>query len=215
MKRLWAHFFSYLQSAGFYRELHRRAVQLFPDGKGGTWFDVGTGPGLVASLAAQRGYQVTGFDVDKAMIEEARANLPDISPPVEFEVFGLNELTASGRKADVVSAASLLAVLDNKEGALSRLMSCVDVGGALLVIETTGLMKPSATLAWLRTNGFGARNWVLLLWAWARRRQTPVNLTALEPQGYQVDHTDVFSGMVSAWIIRRKGELKQARAAIR
>ncbi len=209
MRNLWAHFFSYVQSAGFYAELHRRSVQLLPSGSGDTWFDVGTGPGLVARLAAEHGYRSNGFDVDEAMIGEARANSSDMPMPVEFEVFGLNELAASGRKAGVVSAASLLAVLGDRDGALHQLMSCVGTGGALLVIETTELMQPSMALAWLRRNGFGRRNWVLLLWAWVRTRQTAVNLSALEHQGYQVDHADVFSGLVSAWVIRRKSEQRR------
>ncbi len=200
--KIWPRFFSYVQSAGFYQETHRRAVQLLPAGNGKTWFDVGTGPGLVARLAAAHGYRATGFDVDAAMIEEARANSGYFHTPGEFETCGLDELASSGRKADVVSAASLLAVLGDKEGALRRLMSCVNEGGALLVIETTELMKPPVALAWLARNGIRKRNWVLLLWAWARAGQTPVDFASLERQGYQIERAALFGELVNAWIIR-------------
>ncbi len=204
MKNLWPRFFSYVQSAGFYQEIHRRAVHLLPEGKGRTWFDVGTGPGLVARLAAAHGYRATGFDLNADMIGKARANSRHFPAPNEFEVCGLDELAASARKADVVSAASLLAVLGDKEGGLRRLMSCVNEGGTLLVIETTARMKPPAALAWLMRNGIRRRNWVLLLWAWARARQRPIDFAALVRQGYPLEHIDLFGGLVSAWIIRHK-----------
>ena len=56
--------FTWLQGADFYRELHREAVEALPRGSGETWLDVGTGPGLVARLAAANGYRATGIDAD-------------------------------------------------------------------------------------------------------------------------------------------------------
>ncbi len=203
MSRLSARFFSYVQSASFYRELHDRAVQLLPSGKGKTWFDVGTGPGLVAQEASAHGYRAIGFDIDPSMIEQARANSRGNFPQAAFEVAGLGGLSASGRKADVVSAASLLAVANDKEGALRQLLTCVKGSGALLVIETTSMMKPGNAWTWLRRNGLGKRNWVLLLWAWARARSTVLNPQEMQLSGYQVEHFNIFEGLVSAWIICR------------
>lgn len=204
MSKFSARFFSYVQSAAFYRELHDRAVQLLPSGEGQLWFDVGTGPGLVARDASAHGYQSIGFDIDRAMVEQARENSRRFFSRAHFQVAGLDELPASGRKADVVSAASLLAVLNDKEAALHQLMACVNDGGTLLIIETTNLMKPGYAWGWLRKNGFGKRNWVLLLWAWARRQGPSVNPLEMQLSGYQIRQADVFEGLVGAWLIRRK-----------
>lgn len=204
MKPFWPRFFSYVQSAEFYRELHQRAVRLLPAGDGRSWFDVGTGPGLVARLAGDHGYRVTGFDLDPQMIEAARVNARQAATPPRFETLGMDALAAGARRADVVSAASLLAVVPDKEDALRRLMSCVKEGGALLVIETTSRMQPAAAWAWLRRHGMRGGNWILLLWARARVRQVPVDPGVLAREGYRVEHTDLFAGMVSAWVIRRE-----------
>jgi ubiquinone/menaquinone biosynthesis C-methylase UbiE len=203
MSRVSSRFFSYVQSAAFYRELHGRAVQLLPSGEGRIWFDVGTGPGLVARDASAHGYRTTGFDVDKDMVERAREISRRFLSPAEFQVAGIDELPVNGRKADVVSAASLLAVLNDKEEALHRLMACVNDGGTLLIIETTNLMKPGNAWGWLRKNGFGKRNWVLLLWAWARRQGPAVSPLKMQLSGYQIRQADVFEGLVNAWLIRR------------
>jgi ubiquinone/menaquinone biosynthesis C-methylase UbiE len=203
MSRFSARFFSYVQSAAFYRELHDRAVHLLPSGEGKIWFDVGTGPGLVARDASAHGYRSAGFDIDPAMVEQAREISRRSFLRADFQVAGIDDLLASGRKADVVSAASLLAVLNDKHEALHRLMACVNDGGTLLIIETTHLMKPGNAWVWLRKNGFGKRNWILLLWAWARVNGPAVNPQEMQLRGYQIEHFDVFEGMVSAWLIRR------------
>ena len=203
MSPLAAHFFTYVQGAAFYRGLHDKAVRLLPTGAGHVWFDVGCGPGLVARLAATHGYQATGFDIDSTMVGQARKIARHESSPTDYEVTGVDELLTSGRKANVVSAASLLAVLNDKEGALHQLMSCLNDDGTLLVIETTDLMKPRAAWTWLKKNGYDKRNWILLLWAWTRAHGLAVKPTDMQLPGYRIEHADVFEGLVSAWLVRR------------
>ncbi len=203
MSMLSARFFSYVQGADFYRSLHQRAVSLLPVDAGAVWFDVGCGPGLVARLAAAQGYQATGFDIDQDIIEQAQKNARNDSSTLRYEVAGINELQASGRKAHVVSAASLLFVLDEPEQALRQLLSCLPDGGTLLVIETTELMQPRAAWAWLMQNGFGKRNWILLLWAWTRVKGKSVAPTEMILHGCRIERVDVFEGLVSAWLIRK------------
>jgi ubiquinone/menaquinone biosynthesis C-methylase UbiE len=64
--------FSWLQGADFYRDLHRQAVACLPHGAGSQWIDMGCGPGLVARLAAARGYAATGVDSSAGMVRAAR-----------------------------------------------------------------------------------------------------------------------------------------------
>ena len=61
MGYLSAAFFTWVQSAQFYVDLHTQAIELLPTGDGKSWLDVGCGPGLVARLARSRGYDVLGL----------------------------------------------------------------------------------------------------------------------------------------------------------
>lgn len=204
MSWLSAQFFSYVQSADFYRTLHQRAVALLPRGASDTWFDVGCGAGLVTRLAAAQGYRATGFDLDPAMLKQARRNAKNTLPLTCYELANVNELARPLRQAKVVSAASLLTVLDDPQQALQQLLSSLTVDGTLLIIETNESMQPRAAWAWLQQNGCGKRNWILLLWAWTRmnRRSVQPNNMGISSH-YQIEQVDVFVGMVSAWLIRR------------
>jgi ubiquinone/menaquinone biosynthesis C-methylase UbiE len=198
-----AHFFGFVQNAPFYRALHREAVSLLPPGRGARWLDVGCGPGLVARLAANQGYHATGLDIDPAMIRQARQQARRSVSSAQFEEAGLERLVDSRLKADVVSAASLLAVLDDRGAAVRSLLACLKDDGVLLIIETTDAMKPRAARQWLKSNGYGERNWILLLWAWARRKGPVVSQAELEVPGYRVERVNLLGGLVAAWLVRR------------
>lgn len=196
-----ARFFSYVQSAACYRELHQRAVELLPRGNGEAWFDVGCGPGLVTRLASKHGYQASGFDIDAAMLEQARHNAAQTATSSRYELLGIEELIASGRKAQVISAASLLIVLNEPQKMLRELLSCLEADGTLLIIETTAHMRPRAAWSWLMNNGWRERNGILLLWSWVRRHVRAV--VPIPPPDYQIEQVNLFDNMVAAWLIRR------------
>ncbi len=196
-----AKFFSYVQSAACYRELLQRAVASLPHGNGEVWFDVGCGPGLVTRLASERGYQAMGFDIDAAMIEQAKHNAAQVGSPSRYEISSVEALVASKRKAQVISAASLLIVLNNPQKMLRDLLACLEEDGTLLIIETTAQMKPRAAFLWLMKNGWRERNGILLLWSWVRRNARPIKPMPLPD--YRMEQIDLLDGMVSAWLIRR------------
>lgn len=204
MSMLSAYFFNLVQSAAFYRNLHRQAILLLPPGLGARWVDIGCGPGLVTRLAADHGYEATGFDIDPAMIKQARLQAKRINSPAHFEEAGLDKLVERRIKVDVVSAASLLAVLHGREDVTQCLLACVKDDGVLLIIETTEAMKPKAAQQWLKKNGYGKRNWILLLWAWARSKGQAISKSQLDVPGYRVERVDLLEGLVAAWFIRRR-----------
>ena len=110
--------FTWLQGADFYRDLHRCAVQNLPPGKGKTWLDVGCGPGLVTRLAAEHGYRAQGVDTNPRTIKAAQRLALNHHSSAEFAI---GNIAASPLSADVVSAASLLAVLEDKLAGLHAL----------------------------------------------------------------------------------------------
>ncbi len=110
--------FTWLQGAEFYSELHKQAVDSLPSGEGKTWIDLDCGPGLMSRLASDKLYDVTGIDISFSMIKAARLLKKWHGSKANFKVGDLTCL--SDKKADVISAASLLAVLDDKEDALNK-----------------------------------------------------------------------------------------------
>ncbi|MDE2494387.1 MAG: class I SAM-dependent methyltransferase [Alphaproteobacteria bacterium] len=200
MRSLSAAFFSWVQGARFYIDTHAEAVALVPSGEGKTWLDVGCGPGLVARLASRRGYRATGIDRSPKMIERA-IRLARGESSCRFEIADLEGL-ASKYSADVVSAASLLFVVQEPEAALVQLWSCVRPGGNLLVVETTEKMAPRAALQTM-THIRPGRRLALLLWARARngRSVAPSVYDRLAPASGS--RTPLLDGLVSAWVFKK------------
>lgn len=199
--------FTWLQGAQFYQDLHQRAVDSLPPGTGKIWLDVGCGPGLVTRLAASRGYSAKGIDADPRMIKAAKRLAKHHHSLAEFEVGNITALPY--QYADVVSAASLLAVLDDKPSGLNSLWRCVRPGGYLLIIEPTDRMNPenaknviSAYLPQKRING-------LRLWAAARQNKTVDPKIYDELEGKQ-QYVDLLHGLVGAWIFKKNNEFSQA-----
>lgn len=201
MGRLSGHFFNYLQGADFYRHIHEQAVRLLPEGRGEQWVDLGCGPGLVTRLAAKYGYDVLGIDRDAAMID-----LAEIQRGRGLEKYLVGDISChepSGAAA-VASAASLLIQLPDREEAVTRMLSYLMENGRLLVVETTGAMRPGRAWQWLLRHGFGSRNWLLLLWALVRIRTHAVTRTDFERRGVILERHELLDGMVAAWIICKR-----------
>lgn len=200
MSWLSAQFFSWIQGAAFYMDLHAEAVHGLPPGDGRTWLDVGTGPGLIARLASEHGYDVHGIDRDPAMVEAARARVQNGT--CRFGVAKLGDDTAQRYSADVVSAASLLILLPNAREGLARLWACVRPGGTLLVVETTKEMTP------IRARGVApaqrpGRRAALDLWARARsgRALDPALFDQLDAKVRRVQ--PLLDGLVCAWTFEK------------
>jgi SAM-dependent methyltransferase len=193
--------FTWLQGADFYHDLHKQAVDLLPAGTGRTWLDVGSGPGLVSRLAAQRGYQVTGIDSDRSSIQAARLIAGNQGLSIDFKVGDVFRLPPES--ADVVSAASLLAVLSDRQKGLKSLWSAVRAGGSLLIIEPTGQMtSENASLA--IQNGLSKKR-IGGLRMWSNARQGNIVDPAIyEGLGGQSLHFfPLLQGLVGAWLIRK------------
>lgn len=201
MGRLSGSFFNYLQGADFYRDIHEQAVGLLPRGRGERWVDLGCGPGLLIRLAAKHGYCALGIDYDPFMID-----LAEIQRVQDKETYRVGDIACLEplEVAAVVSAASLLIQLPDRDEAVTRLLSCISGSGRLLLVETTDAMRPRRAWKWLRRHGLGRRNWLLLLWAFARIRARAVTAQDFERTGEILLRHEILDGMVAAWIIRKR-----------
>lgn len=196
-----ATFFGWLQDADFYRELHRDAVALLPPGEGGLWIDAGCGPGLVARLAAAHGYRALGVDVDAEMIAAARRRARRDAVASEFVVGSADRLATIAPAADVVSAASLLAVSPNPEGLLRALGQALKPDGTLLVVEPTAAMTPANARRLIAGGLPGRRRIGLRLWARARRGRQVDPLVFEQLGARRVERAALLGGLVAAWLL--------------
>jgi SAM-dependent methyltransferase len=202
-----ARLFTWIQGAAFYTDVHAEAVRLLPRGDGRRWLDVGCGPGLVARLASERGYDALGIDRDPAMVRAAR----DLTQNerCRFEVGELGRGVAERHSAHVVSAASLLIVLPDPRAGLVELWDCVSPGGTLLVVETTEQMTPERARS-VAPHTRPGRRAALSLWARARSGR------ALDPRLFDTidarargDHA-LLDGLVRAWTFEKQGQPARA-----
>jgi ubiquinone/menaquinone biosynthesis C-methylase UbiE len=195
--------FSWLQGAEFYRALHAEAVAALPPGEGRAWLDVGTGPGLVARLAAARGYDTLGIDADAQMIAAAVRLAQHAGARTEFRQMPLQDLVARGCQTDVVSAASLLVVLDDPVAGLEMLWRCVRPGGQLLIIEATARLTVETAGLAIRHGLPRRRRSGLRLWAAVRQGRTwdARLLDALDAAERRF--LPLLDGLVGAWVLRK------------
>lgn len=200
MSHFSAGFFSWLQSAPFYVELHAQAVALLPEGVGRNWLDVGCGPGLLARQAAAQGYSVLGIDPDMAMVQRARRNAKG-GTECWFEVGSLANLHAN-TQADVVSATSLLFVLADPEAGLRQLWECVRPGGQLLIVETTPRLTPG-NVCRLGQRKRGLQHVGLYLWALARRGRAINNEVYACISQHVSQRVALAEGLISATVFNK------------
>ena len=191
--------FTWLQGADFYRDLHRCAVQSLPPGKGKTWLDVGCGPGLVTRLAAEHGYRAQGVDTNPRMIKTAQRLARHHHSSAAFAI---GNIAASPLSADMVSAASLLAVLDDKPAGLHALWRCVHPGGHLLIIEPTARMNLVNAKAAMASGLPRKRINGLRLWA-AVRQNRAVDPALFDGLASKRRYIELLQGLVGAWIFEK------------
>ena len=205
MSRATAKLFSWLQGADFYRLLYQEALEQLPPGDGRRFLDVGCGPGLLTRLAASRGYRAVGVDSDPDMVRTAEEQARERGSSATFRLGTVADLRERAGSADVVAAASLLAVLADKEAGLRSLWSSVRPGGTLLIVEPTDRLSlqevrrlPPAALS-------GKRAFGLRLWAWARGGRTvrPEIYRTLDRDAASRRFVPLLQGLVGAWILER------------
>ena len=193
--------FTWLQGADFYRALHREAVETLPAGNGEPWLDIGCGPGLVTRFAAERKYHAIGIDTDPQMVAAAKRIARRTHSSVEFQTGDFTSLPAES--AQVVSAASLLAVLPDREAGLRSLWRLLRPGGTLLIIEPTNQMT-SENAARAIQNGLPKKR-ILGLRMWANARQGNI----VHPSIYEtlgagsIRFQPLLQGLVGGWILQK------------
>ncbi|WP_426186828.1 class I SAM-dependent methyltransferase [Microbacterium sp. TWP3-1-2b2] len=120
---------------------HRRILDVVPAGAR-TALDFGTGNGLLAADLHARVPDVTGIDIDLAVLESARAEDPGVRW-IQGDVMSHPFLPES---FDVVASVATLHHLPDLDSTLTRLAGLTSPGGVLAVV---GLAKSSGAIDFL------------------------------------------------------------------
>lgn len=159
--------FLWLQSQTFYKELQAYAVEPIASAQRSelTWADIGCSTGLLTRLAHRLHYHVTGYDLDAISLKVAKF----LSSPLKNIHYIHQDFHTIHKKFDVVSATSLLSVVENKTESLNKLIDLLKNNDAtLILIEPTDKMtvkNVQKTIVDFRTFWFYKG---LLVWAKAR-----------------------------------------------
>ena len=163
--------FLWLQNQYFYKNLQQNALDTIPTTSNTkssykkTWADIGCSTGLITRLAEKKGYQVTGYDLSTFSLLVAKLlSLGKTQIAYKKEnLFHINETFT------IISATSLLSVVEDKKEAIEKLISLLEnKESTLVIIEPTEIMS----IQNVQTHITDFKSWWyykgLLLWAKAR-----------------------------------------------
>jgi 2-polyprenyl-3-methyl-5-hydroxy-6-metoxy-1,4-benzoquinol methylase len=191
--------FTLLHKAEFYINLHQQAADLLPMGENKTWLDVGCGPGVLARIAARKGYAVRGIDIADDMIAAAQEKREGLD--IAFGSGDLGAEVGRGKTYDVVSASSLLVVLPDAAEGLVQLRRLVKPGGHLLLIEASPQMNRARAWAAFLSWKLGKHGYMLLPWSMGRSGHAlPDDLFTTQPG--LAAQKPLLSDMANAWLLQ-------------
>ena len=156
----------WLQNQFFYRNLQEKVLQpIKASEKDQEWADMGCSTGLITRLAQKLNYHVTGYDINGFSLFVAKV----LSYPKKNISYQNKDFHTLNTKFDIVSATSLLSVVDDKMQSLEKLISLLkDENSTLIIIEPSEHM--SRKNVWKHIDSIKTF-WFykgLLLWAKAR-----------------------------------------------
>ncbi len=144
--------------------------------------DIGTGPGTLPQMLIKKdsSLQITGIDIDTAMIDEARKRLTHKNVSYQYEKINA-PLNFADSEFDVVTFCSILFLLDDstKTTLMNEAMRVLKPSGKIMVLTPSG--KKSSISAYFEVwqYPFSFHNWTFLFWktftsnrgrAWQRQK---------------------------------------------
>jgi len=159
--------FLWLHNQVFYKSLQKQVLHTIPLTKEKKfWADVGCSTGLMSRLAHKLGYHVVGYDINIFSLLVARL----LSFTLKNIRYDNKDFTTLTQKFDIVSATSLLSVVNNKIETLNALVKLLkNETSILIIIEPTEKMCVEN----VKRNISDFKSWWyykgLLLWAKARK----------------------------------------------
>ena len=146
-----------------------RSLRLPPSGNGhGTLrvLDVGCGPGHVARELAQAGYDVTGVDRSRRLLQIARKLATRESSSVHFYLSRAEELPFPDGSFDCCYATGVIYWVENLAATLREMVRVTRCAGTVATLDPHASMSVTRVLAHAHENGMNARDTRKMV-AWA------------------------------------------------
>ena len=97
--------------------------------------DIGSGPGFLAIILAELGYDVTSSDFTEAMLEKAKMNAGSLAKKIHFVQDDAHTLSAQNGKFDVILSRNLFWNLPKPEEAYKSIFRTLNENGLMMIFD--------------------------------------------------------------------------------
>ena len=97
--------------------------------------DVGTGPGVFASILAAAGHDTTGIDISPKMLEEARANAASIGVSPTFIEMDSQHIDFPDNTFDMIISRNVMWIIQKPEEVYATWLRILKPGGVVIVFD--------------------------------------------------------------------------------
>jgi len=145
-----------------FRSLAARLRTVLP--QGGDMLEVAPGPGFVAiEMAKDRGYGVTGLDVNRTMVELAQRNAAEAGVEVGFHQGNVSAMPFADESFDLLACSAAFKNFSQPHKALEEMHRVLRPGGTALVLDLRRDVPMSEIRRYFSSIGLSTINlWVTL-----------------------------------------------------
>lgn len=122
------------------KEWSKYLSEYLPEKKDANILDVGCGPGFFAAILGSQGYHVTGVDISKGMVKEAKERVEKLGIDADFKVMDSHKLNFSDESFDVIISRNVIWTLYDPKGAYKEWIRCLKPGGKLLAFDANWML---------------------------------------------------------------------------
>ena len=97
--------------------------------------DVGTGPGVFATLLSLAGHNVTGIDISEEMIKEARENAARCGANPTFTIMDSQNITFEAESFDMIVSRNVMWIMEEPEKTYANWLRILKPGGRVVVFD--------------------------------------------------------------------------------
>lgn len=97
--------------------------------------DVGTGPGVFATILSMAGHQVTGIDISPNMLKEARENSYRMGVSPTYLEMDTQEIDFPENTFDLIVSRNVVWIMQEPEKAYASWLRCLKPGGRVIVFD--------------------------------------------------------------------------------
>lgn len=98
--------------------------------------DVGTGPGVFATILSLAGHHLTGIDISPKMLEQAKANSARYGVSPTYLLMNSQELTFAENSFDMIVSRDVVWIMEHPEEVYASWLRILKPGGRIVVFDS-------------------------------------------------------------------------------